>query len=246
MKNKTVIITGAASGIGKSTAELFAKLGANTVLSDINEFELEEVAKNIRYYKGNAVTFKADVSKPDEMEALVDFALKTHKTLHVAVNNAGISGGISHIEDMSLKDWQNVIAVNLNSVFYGLKYQIKAMLQNEGGSIVNVSSILGKVGFAGSSAYVAAKHGVIGLTQTAALEYSSQNIRINSVGPGFINTPMLNVLDEELKSQVASLHPIGRMGEPEEVAELIYWLASDKSSFVTGSYYPVDGGYLAK
>jgi len=127
-----------------------------------------------------------------------------------------------------------------------MKYQIDAMLDNGSGSIVNVSSILGQVGFAGSSAYAAAKHGLIGLTQTAALEYSGKNIRFNSVGPGFIETPMISVLDETLKSQLSSLHPIGRLGKPEEVAELILWLASDKSSFVTGSYYPVDGGYLAK
>jgi NAD(P)-dependent dehydrogenase (short-subunit alcohol dehydrogenase family) len=127
-----------------------------------------------------------------------------------------------------------------------MKYQIDAMLDNGSGSIVNVSSILGQVGFAGSSAYAAAKHGLIGLTQTAALEYSAKNIRFNTVGPGFIETPMISVLDETLKSQLSSLHPIGRLGKPEEVAELILWLASDKSSFVTGSYYPVDGGYLAK
>jgi NAD(P)-dependent dehydrogenase (short-subunit alcohol dehydrogenase family) len=127
-----------------------------------------------------------------------------------------------------------------------MKYQIKAMLKNGSGSIVNISSILGSVGFAGSAGYAAAKHGVIGLTQTAALEYSAQGIRVNAVGPGFIETPMLNALDAEMKKQLVALHPIGRLGRSEEVAELILWLASDKSSFVTGSYYPIEGGYLAR
>jgi NAD(P)-dependent dehydrogenase (short-subunit alcohol dehydrogenase family) len=147
---------------------------------------------------------------------------------------------------MSIEGWQKVIGVNLNSLFYGMKYQIKAMLKSGGGNIVNISSILGSVGFAGSAGYTSAKHGVVGLTQTAALEYSAQNIRVNAVGPGFIDTPLLNALDAEMKKQVALLHPIGRLGKSEEVAELIYWLSSDKASFVTGSYYPIDGGYLAR
>jgi len=246
MKNKTVIITGAASGIGKSTAELFATQGTNTVLCDINEFELEELAKTIRFNGGKAVTFKADVSHPEEMKELVDFTIKTHRQLDIAVNNAGISGEINQIEEMSIEGWKKVIEVNLNSVFYGMKYQIKAMLKNNGGSIVNISSILGKVGFAGSAGYTAAKHGIIGLTETAALEYSSHNIRINAVGPAFIDTPLLKILDDNTRSQIVSLHPIGRLGKPEEVAELIYWLGSEKASFVTGSYYAIDGGYLSK
>lgn len=246
MKKKTAIITGAASGIGKSTAMLFAQNDFNVVLADVKEYELEEVCKSITHSGFKASFLKVDVKNPEEMKSLVDFTIKTYGKLDAAVNNAGISGEINHIADYGIEAWQNVININLNSVFYGMKYQIAAMLANGGGSIINVSSILGKVGFAGSSAYAAAKHGLLGLTQTAALEYSAKNIRFNSIGPGFIDTPMLSVLDEALKSQVSSLHPIGRMGKPEEVAELIYWLASDKSSFVTGSYYPIDGGYLAK
>ena len=246
MKEKTAIITGAASGIGKSTAILFAKNDINVVLADINEFELEEVCKSITHSGYKASFLKVDLAKPEEMKALVDFAIKTYGSLAIAVNNAGISGEIKPIVDLSIDAWLQVININLNSVFYGMKYQIEAMLNGGEGSIINVSSILGKVGFAGSSAYAAAKHGLLGLTETAALEYSSKNIRFNTVGPGFIDTPMLRVLDETLRSQISSLHPIGRMGNPEEVAELIYWLGSDKSSFVTGSYYPVDGGYLAK
>lgn len=246
MKNKTVIVTGAASGIGKAAAILFAKNGANVIVSDLQESEGKAVVSDIIAAGGKASFFKTDVAKPEEMEALVDFAVKTYGKLDVAVNNAGIGGEINPIADMSIEGWNKVISVNLNSLFYGMKYQIKAMLKNGGGSIVNISSILGSVGFAGSSGYSAAKHGVIGLTQTAALEYSAQNIRINAVGPGFIETPLLSGLNAEVKQQLVTLHPIGRLGKSEEVAELIFWLSSDKSSFVTGSYYPVDGGYLAR
>lgn len=246
MKGKTVIITGAASGIGKATAELFAKEGANVVVSDVNEIAAKVVAEAIVSNGGKAVFIKTDVSKPEEMEKLVEFAVKTYGKLDIAVNNAGIGGEINPIADMSIEGWHRVIGVNLNSLFYGLKYQIQAMLKGGGGSIVNVSSILGSVGFAGSAGYASAKHGILGLTQTAAMEYSAKNIRVNSVGPGFIETPLLDALDDVMKSQLVALHPIGRLGRSEEVAELIFWLGSDKASFVTGSYHPVDGGYLAR
>ena len=246
MKNKTVIITGAASGIGKATAQLFANKGAYVVISDVNKLEGEKLVEEISNAGGKAAFFKTDVSVAAEMEALVNFAVKTYGKLDVAINNAGIGGEQNSIADMSLAGWEKIISVNLNSLFYGMKYQIGAMLKSGGGSIVNISSILGAVGFAGSAGYSAAKHGVIGLTQTAALEYSAQNIRANAVGPGFIDTPLLNALDVQMKSQLVALHPIGRLGKSEEVAELILWLASDKSSFVSGSYYPIDGGYLAK
>lgn len=240
------MITGAASGIGKATAELFAKQGAQVVLSDIQEEAGKATTESIVAAGGKAIFFKTDVSKPEEMEALVNFVLKTYGKLDVAVNNAGIGGELNPIADMSIEGWQKVIGINLNSLFYGMKYQIKAMLKNGSGSIVNISSILGSVGFAGSAGYTAAKHGVVGLTQAAALEYSAQGIRVNAVGPGFIETPLLDALDAEMKKQLVALHPIGRLGKSEEVAELIYWLSSDKSSFVTGSYYPIDGGYLAR
>lgn len=246
MKGKTVIITGAASGIGKATAALFAKQGANVVISDIQEEEGKATMKSIVANGVKASFFKTDVASPEEMEALVNFTVKTYGGLDIAVNNAGIGGELNPIADMSLEGWQKVININLNSLFYGMKYQIAAMLKSGGGSIVNISSILGAVGFAGSAGYSAAKHGVIGLTQTAALEYSAQNIRINAIGPGFIETPLLNVLDAEMKTQLVALHPIGRLGKSEEVAELVLWLGSDKSSFVSGSYYPIDGGYLAR
>jgi len=246
MKNKTVIITGAASGIGKATAELFAKQGANVVVSDIQEAEGKAATNSIISAGGSASFFQADVSKPEDMEELVAFAVKTYGKLDIAVNNAGIGGELNPIAEMSIEGWQKVISINLNSLFYGMKYQIQAMLKNGGGSIVNISSILGAVGFAGSSGYSAAKHGVIGLTQTGALEYAAQNIRINAVGPGFIDTPLLDALDDEMKKQIIALHPIGRLGRSEEIAELILFLSSDKASFVNGSYHAIDGGYLAR
>jgi NAD(P)-dependent dehydrogenase (short-subunit alcohol dehydrogenase family) len=246
MKNKVVIVTGGASGIGKATAELFATNGAMVVVSDHNEEHGEKTTKEINDKGGKAVFFKADVSIPADNEALVAFAIKTYGKLDVAVNNAGIAGEPNMIADMSVEGWQKVIAVNLSSVFYGMKYQIPAMLKNGGGSIVNIASILGAVAFPAAAAYVAAKHGVVGLTQSAAIEYSAQNIRINAVGPAFINTPLLSALDEPTLNMLVSMHPIGRLGESEEVAELIYWLASDKASFATGAYYPLDGGYLAR
>lgn len=246
MKNKTVLITGAASGIGKAAAELFASAGANVVIADIHVSEGEKLAKDICNAGGKASFFRADVAVAKEMDALVQFTVKTYGKLDIAVNNAGIGGEQNTIADMSIEGWEKVISVNLNSVFYGMKYQISAMLKNGGGSIVNITSILGAVGFAGSAGYSAAKHGIIGLTQTAALEFSAQNIRINAVGPGFIETPLLDALDANMKSQLVAMHPIGRLGKSEEVAELILWLGGDKSSFVTGSYYPIDGGYLAK
>ncbi len=171
--------------------------------------------------------------------------------LDVACNNAGVSGASMPLADYPLDDWARVLGINLSGVFYGMKYQIPAMLQNGGGSIINMASILGAVGFAGSAgsaAYTAAKHGVVGLTQTAALEYGAQGVRVNAVGPGFIHTPMIGRFEDDpaTNAMLVAAHPIGRLGRPEEVAELVTWLASERASFVTGAYYPIDGGYLAR
>lgn len=246
MKGKTVIITGGASGIGKATAGLFAVAGANVIISDIDKLQGDQLVKDI-ISKGGIASFQnTDVAIPEQMEALVQYAVDTYGKLDIAINNAGIGGEQNSITAMSVEGWQKIISINLSSVFYGMKYQIAAMLKSGGGSVVNISSILGAVGFAGSAGYSAAKHGIIGLTQTAALEYSAQNIRINAVGPGFIDTPLLNALDTDMKNQLIAMHPIGRLGKSNEVAELIFWLGGEKASFVTGSYYPIDGGYLSK
>lgn len=246
LENKVAIITGAGSGIGKATAELFAKEGAKVVVSDINEAHGNSAVDEIKKEGGEAFYIKADSSKPEENEALVKKTLEKYGALDIAVNNAGIGGPLAPTGDYPIDGWHQVININLSGVFYGLRYQIPAMLE-KGGSIINIASILGSTGTKFSPAYVAAKHGVVGLTKAAALEYADKKIRINSVGPGYIKTPLVvSSLDKTALNALVGLHPIGRLGESEEIAELILWLASSKSSFVTGSYYPADGGYLAQ
>jgi NAD(P)-dependent dehydrogenase (short-subunit alcohol dehydrogenase family) len=246
LKNKVAIITGAASGIGESTALLFAKEGAKLILTDIDSEQGESLVKSINNDGGEAIFFKADVSRPEASEETVNLAIEKFGKLDIAVNNAGIGGATVPVGEYEPEEWNKVLSINLSGVFYGMRYQIPAMQKSGGGSIINVASILGSVGFAYSAAYVAAKHGVLGLTKTAALEYSANGIRINSVGPAFIKTPLLENLDKELLESLVAKHAIGRLGEPEEVAQLHLWLASERSSFATGAYYPIDGGYLAQ
>lgn len=248
LEGKVAIVTGAGSGIGQAAAILYAENGAKVVVSDLDEKGGNETVEKIRYAGGETIFVKADVSKPADNENLVNKTLEAFGQLDIACNNAGISGESSPVGEKSIEDWDKVIAVNLSGVFYGMRYQIPAMLKQGRGSIVNISSILGQAGFANAAAYVAAKHGVVGLTKNAAIEYSARGIRINSVGPAFIKTPLLEKagIDDNVKNMLITLHPIGRLGESEEVAELIVWLSSDKSSFVTGSYYAVDGAYLAQ
>jgi NAD(P)-dependent dehydrogenase (short-subunit alcohol dehydrogenase family) len=246
LENKVAITTGAGSGIGKATAELFAREGAKVVVSDINEENGKNAVEDIKKNGGEAYFVKADSSSPEDNEMLVKQAIEKYGRMDIAVNNAGIGGPLAATGEYPLDGWKKVIDINLSGVFYGLRYQIPAMLSS-GGSIVNIASILGNAGTRFSPAYVAAKHGVVGLTKAAALEYADKNIRINSVGPGYIKTPLvMNALDKDTLNALVGLHPIGRLGESEEIAELILWLASSKSSFVTGSYYAADGGYLAQ
>jgi NAD(P)-dependent dehydrogenase (short-subunit alcohol dehydrogenase family) len=246
LENKVAIITGAGSGIGKATAQLFAAKGAKVVVSDISAETGNKTVAEIRKNGGDALFIKADTSLPQDHEALVKQTIKQYGLLDIAVNNAGIGGPIAPTGEYPIDGWQKVININLSGIFYGLRYQIPAMFPN-GGSIINIASILGTVGAKFSPAYVAAKHGVVGLTKTAALEYADKGIRINAVGPGYIKTPLItNAMNDDIRKALIHLHPIGRLGEAEEVAELILWLASPKSSFATGSYYPIDGGYLAQ
>lgn len=247
LKDKVAIITGAAKGIGKSSALLMAENGAKIVVSDLDVDSGKAVVEEIKSNGGEAIFVKSDAGKAEDCKELVDKAVSEFGGLHIAVNNAGIAGPSAPIGEYPVEEWNKVIDVNLNGVFYGMRYQIPAMLKSGGGSIINMASILSAVGFEGAGAYVTAKHGLIGLTQNAALEYTKEGIRTNAIGPGFIRTPLLeNNLTEEQLTQIAGMHPIGRLGKPEEIAELVLWLSSEKSSFVSGSYYPVDGGYLSR
>ncbi len=246
LDGKVAIITGAASGIGKAAAELFIREGASVVISDINEENGKATTDELTKSGGKAKFIQADSSSAADNERLVQETIKQFGALHIAVNNAGIGGELANTVDYGIDSWQKVIDINLSGVFYAMHYQLPEMQKAGGGSIVNVASILGMAGTRMSPAYVAAKHGVVGLTKATALEYADQHIRVNSIGPGYIDTPLLKALDEATLNMLIGLHPIGRLGKSEEVAELILWLASDKSSFVTGSYYPVDGGYLAQ
>jgi NAD(P)-dependent dehydrogenase (short-subunit alcohol dehydrogenase family) len=245
---KVAIVTGGGSGIGEAACHLYACEGAKVVISDIDEKRGNEVCRAIQNNKGDASFVRADVSNPSDCQAMVAAALEKYGRLDIAFNNAGIGGEANLTAEYSIEGWQKVIAVNLSSVFYCMKYEIPAMLQTGGGAIVNMASILGQVGFENSPAYVAAKHGVVGLTRTVALEYSKQGLRINSVGPAFIHTPLISSLeqDEQTRNLLISLHPVGRLGEADEVAELVIWLSSEKASYVMGAYYPIDGGYLAR
>lgn len=243
LENKVAIVTGGGSGIGRTVALSYANEGAKVVVSDIDENGGETTVEMIRKISGEAVFVRADTSSPSDNESLVKSTVEKYGALHIACNNAGIAGASAPVGEYTVEGWDKVIGINLSGVFYGMHFQIPEMIKSGGGVIVNMASILGKVGFRNAPAYVAAKHGVVGLTKNAALDYSTQNIRINSVGPAFIKTPLIKDIDEKL---LISLHPIGRLGLPEEVAELVLFLSSDKASFITGSYFPVDGGYLAQ
>lgn len=243
LENKVAIITGGASGIGKACAELFIQEGAKVCITDLNEDLGNQVAAELGE---NCIFIKADASSVEDNKSIVEKTVEKFGKLNIAVNNAGIGGEANKVADMSIEGWKRVIDINLNGVFYGMHYQIPE-IKKHGGSIINMASILGSVGFPNSAAYVAAKHGVVGMTKSAAWEYATEGVRINSVGPAFIKTPLVDQsLDPESIEFLKSQHAFERLGEPMEVAELVLWLASDKSSFATGTYYPIDGGYLAK
>ncbi|WP_432564507.1 SDR family NAD(P)-dependent oxidoreductase [Kineococcus sp. SYSU DK003] len=245
LSNRSAIVTGAGSGIGRAVALELARNGASVLVADLFAESAQKVTDEITAAGGTAKAFAGDVADYDVNVAMVAAAGEL-APLKVAVNNAGIGGEAAPVADYSLDSWHKVIQVNLNAVFYGLKAQIPAMVAAGGGSIVNMASVLGSVGIAQSSAYVTAKHAVVGLTKNAALEYSAQGVRVNAVGPGFIQTPLVDAnLSADVKAALAAQHAVGRLGQPAEVAALTAFLASDAASFVTGSYHLVDGGYAA-
>ena len=247
LQGKVAIVTGASSGIGRATALAFAREGVKVVVSDVNVPGGEETVRLIKEQGGEAIFVKCDVSQESEVKTMVETTLATFGRLDFACNNASIGGDLAPTADYSLEAWNRVIGINLTGAFLCMKYEIPAMLRQGGGAIVNMASILGHVGFAGAPAYVAAKHGLIGLTKNAALEYAKLGIRVTAVCPAFIHTPMVDDgLTPEAKAQVEAAHPVGRMGNPEEVAELVVFLCSDGASFITGNPILVDGGYVAQ
>jgi len=244
---KSAIVTGGASGIGAAIVRQLARAGARVLVADLDMSAAEAIAAEVKAAGGVAEAHKVDVGKATEVEAMVARAVTAFGGLHLAVNNAGIGGPAAPTGEYPLDGWHKVIDVNLNSVFYGLRYEIPAILASGGGAIVNMASILGSVGFAMSPAYVASKHAIVGLTKNAAIEYAKQNIRVNAIGPGFIDTPLLSKnLTPEVLEFIKSLHPVGRLGTSDEVAALTLFLLSDQASFITGSYHLVDGGYVAQ
>lgn len=248
LQEKVALVTGAASGIGRAVALAYAREGARILVSDLDPRGGEETVDQVKALGAEAIFVETDVSRPEACRALCERAVARFGRLDATCNNAGIGGELALTAEYPLVAWQQVIEVNLSGVFYCMKYQIPQMLKSGGGSIVNMASILGKVGFGNAAAYTAAKHGVLGLTQVAVLEYGAQGVRVNAVGPGFVHTPMIERLeqDEAARGALVARHPIGRLGRPEEIAELVVWLSSSPASFVTGAYYPVDGGYLAQ
>lgn len=249
-ESKVTLVTGAASGIGRATARAFARLGARVVAVDRQSDGNEETVAMIREEGAEGLALTVDVSNAEAVSRMVSQIGERFGRLDVACNNAGIEGKLALTADYTVEEWDRVIGVNLRGVFLSMKYEIPQMLASGGGAIVNVASILGVVGFANASAYTAAKHGVLGLTKVAAIEYASKGIRINTLCPAFIETPMLEragiTSDPEMREAVTHLHPIGRMGTSEEIAEAILWLASPKASFVTGTSLLVDGAYVAQ
>lgn len=246
LENKVVVVSGAGSGIGRAIAINYAKEGAKVVVADINVEHGEETVSLIKNSGGEAFFVKADSSKADENKKLVDAVVEKYDRLDIACNNAGMGGPAKPTGQYEPEEWDKVIALNLNGVFYACKYQLEQMEKNGGGSIINIASIHGQVAAPNSPAYTASKHAVVGLTKNIATEYATKNIRCNAVGPGYIETPLLSAnLDKAAQDAIAAKSPINRLGKPEEIADLVTFLSSDKSSFTTGSYIIADGGYTA-
>src|SRR5213596_1470962 len=242
---RVAFVTGAANGIGRATALAFAREGANVVVADVSEEGNQETSRMIEELGERALAVRCDVSRPEDVKAALDKALEAFGRLDFAFNNAGVEQPITAAAEITEEEWNRIIRINLSGVFLCMKYEIPLMLKQGGGAIVNTSSGAGIIGIKGSPAYTAAKHGVIGLTRAAALDYAGQNIRVNAICPGYIATPMMDRFTggtPEGRAKVISEEPIGRMGRPEEIANAALWLCSDAASFVVGHAMVVDGG----
>ena len=246
---KVAFVTGAAGGIGRATALAFAREGASVVVSDISEQNVRDTARRIEELGERALAVACDVTRSEDVKAALDETIETFGRLDVAFNNAGVENEVKPMADVTEEEWDRIVAINLRGVFLCMKYEVPLMLEQGGGAIVNTSSGAGVKGFEGQAAYVAAKHGVVGLSKAAAVDYAPQNIRINAVCPGIIDTPMMDRFgggtpegkERELASAAAA-QPIGRAGKSEEIAAAVVWLCSDAASFVVGDAMIVDGG----
>jgi NAD(P)-dependent dehydrogenase (short-subunit alcohol dehydrogenase family) len=243
---KVALVTGGASGIGAETCVALAKRGAAVAVVDFNIDSALETVQRIDAENGRAIAIQADVSSSEAMERAVEKTVDELGALHLAVNNAGIAVPRTALHEVPVETWSKNIAVNLTGVFLSLKYEIPAIIASGGGAVVNLASILGGVGLPGRSPYVAAKHGVVGITKAAALDYATQGVRVNAVAPGYVDTPLLADRNEDEKAEIAALHPVGRLASSSEITETILFLLSTKASFTTGQTYFVDGGFTAR
>lgn len=250
LEGKVALITGGGRGIGREAALLFAREGARVAVADLSADGAKETVAMINGIGGQAMSIVADVTQPSDVASMVDSVLKAHGRLDCAFNNAGIAGYQVDAAGKKTADWSEeafdrMIAVNLKGVWLCMRHELQQMVKQGSGAIVNTASIAGLIGLPTSSIYVAAKHGVVGLTKTAAIEYAGHNVRVNAVCPGYIETEMTREVMQRRGQQILSMVPYNRMGKPQEIAEMVCWLCSDRASYVSGAAYNVDGGYMA-